>query len=173
MSTEDRYFRWLYETAISFVEHYETLLGVLHSITFFSRVLLDDNRIKDAISLRQMFEDQTQTTLDSLREPSVLEVLVVLAQDLSFQTMDEEDIQIAFGEMLDNFKLSQWHDAVWSQKPFEAEHDTRLTVHRWLDRTEITDRVPFPVYENGKLVDTRDIELWYQMQLYNRSIDHF
>ena len=173
MTDEEHYFRWLCETAVSFVEHYDTLLGVLHSIVFYSPVPLDDNRVKDAISLRQMFEDETQTSLDSLKEPSVLEVLIVLAQDLSFQTMDEEDIQIAFAEITSNLGIDLWCDEAWATTPFKAEHDVRLTIRQWLDRSEMTPRTPFPVYEDGKLKDTRDIELWYQMQLYNRSIDHF
>lgn len=173
MPDEKRYFEWLYAWAISFVEHYRTLLGVLHSIVFFSNVQMDDNRIADAISLREHFARDGMADLSSLEEPSVLEILVVLAEDLSFQTMDEEDVQIAFGEILCNLGLSKWTDENWAKDPFGAEHDTRLTIHRWLDREEITDRVPFPVRENGKLVDTRRIELWYQMQLYNRSIDQF
>ena len=173
MPDTQRYFEWLYGRAISFVEHYRTLCSVLHTIMFFSNVPMDDNRIADAVSLRTMFETEAQADLSELREPSVLEMLVVLAQDLSFQTMDEEDIQIAFAEILGNLGLSKRIDECWAAEPFEAEHDTRLTIHRWLDREELTLRTPFPVFENGELVDTRRIELWYQMHLYNRSIDQF
>lgn len=156
---EETYFNWLSAKVLPLNSYnYQGLLLVLHRTEFVWVVSGDDNREADGLDMRRDF----LTELNLQQDPawfdspvSVLEVLVAISREASFQT----DIPVAdwFWKLIENLKLNEYRHVS------DAEiSEIQEILHTFLWRTYRPngDGGLFPMHSAPR--DQRKVELWYQ-----------
>lgn len=156
---EDLYFDWLCaKVRLDRTPNYLELFRILHSHRFEVVHASDENRVADAIELREIFLSETNILGDDDwfgQESSVFEVLIAFSERASFQIeMSSKDW---FWQFITNLRLEDFR---------RASRSDRHTIHRVLDRfvqrtyESNGDGGLFPLRRPRR--DQREIEIWYQ-----------
>lgn len=166
MRYDERYYIWL----ISFIDsdkhspkHYNKLLRQLHEIDFIYYYPKDQNRAIDGIDLRYQYDNQS--ILYSEEDTcSVLEMMIALAIRMERDIMHDDDL----GD-----RTSKWFwEMIRSLGLIDSTDDNPYTENYIYD--VIDDFMARNYAPNGygglfaidDVVDIRDREIWYQMQMY-------
>lgn len=162
---EHAYFNWLYAKVADVHEtdpklKYEKLFSIFHRHEFFWTVIGDDNRVEDALALRDDFMEMSGLTGEFEEECSVLELLISFARRAG-QTSGLPT-QFWFWTMVENLGLSEMTDAA---DPDENVIHTVLDVFVNRQYDELGRGGIFPLREAQH--DQRFIELWYQFNEYS------
>lgn len=147
-------------------DHYHKLCEFLDTIPYRWSIDLDENRMLDAMTLREEYIDlhggRGRAFVNG--EVSVFEVLVALSIRMEHICYDSEDDKTGerFIEMIHNLAI-QFNNLRWND---EVQKTVEERVRVWLDRE--FDRFgygsPFP--NKRAKEDQRKVELWYQMNKY-------
>lgn len=172
---DEKYFSWLYRKIGAVTNrnpergHWE-LAKRLYSTKFLHFVPNDVNRAVDGMALREEFLDRhpniewDQNWMDL--ECSMLEMLIALSRRANYHT-DAGALSGGtlgwFWELMGNVELSQYTDAVWSNRCLE---ETDRILNRINNRTYMPSGRGglFPLIRPEQ--DQRKVELWYQMSAY-------
>lgn len=136
------------------------LFEILDEIPFESLVLGDENRVADALYMRHLWESDRNYHISASDKPvSLLEIMVILSQDLSFMCtglVENSSVERWFDEMINNLQLN------FSQN----DDENRRILERVVARQYGSDGVGglFPLLNPGQ--DQRKIELWGQANEY-------
>lgn len=166
-------------------DYFQWLCGIVHAddpdCSFYSlmRALFehefrwsvdnDGNRAIDGEGLRDDFSDQSlYLDYSSIGGPcTVLEMLIALAMRIDDEIMwqpTESRTIVWFWEMIGNLGIDEYDDEHWEEPTSRNMVD--YILDRWLDRRFRMDGIGgiFPMREADE--DQRDVEIWYQMNLY-------
>lgn len=172
---DERYLGWLYgqvasvKTRAKARTHWH-LFRQLQDTIFVAFIPFDENRIADGKDLRYEYlkeiGEQEQGVQEWLRTPcSMLELLIVLARQLSFET--DDPVKYWFWRLIYTVDLD-YND-------LEYNEDVEEVVADILDRIIWRSYDPdgtgglFPLKDPRE--DQRDVELWYQLNAY--LIEHY
>lgn len=168
---KSEYFRRLVDMVIN-KKHpkidYIPLLDLLNSMKFEIIDKKDEDRVSDGEYLRHKFCDE-EGIYEHLYEfdgtdVSVLEVLIGLAERLSFQTWDfstgKHDIPDCFWEILRNLDIEKY--SAGNYKPLNIKEKVRIWMFRRFKKNGSGS--PFPL-QNAKN-DQRFVDLWGQLNAY-------
>lgn len=155
---DNLYFDWLCANVkLDRTANYLELFRIMHMHEFISIVELDDNRIADALELREKFAQEVRVDdLSWLYEGcSVFEVLIAFSEKAAFQI----DIpgQEWFWQFITNLKLDHYN---------RVSRDERRIIdnilHRFVMREYESngDGGLFPLRRPRR--DQRRVEIWYQ-----------
>lgn len=172
---DELYFEWLYSQVGNVKirtksRTYWSLLRQLYIHEYVWIIPNDDNRVEDGRDLRiEFLESMGYQDVDESWMGlgcSFLEMLIAVSRRLEFE--DGRSLRDWFWQLLENLELDYLTDALFS------EEDTELV-------NAVMDTVIFRIYQpdgRGGLFplryaeeDQRDVELWYQMQLYLLELD--
>lgn len=156
---EDMYFDWLCaKVKRDRTATYLELLRILHRHQFVPVHSADENRVADAIELRDYFLSETGVDVESTwydSGVSILEVLISFSERASFQI--NMSPQEWFWQFMTNLRLDEYR---------------RVTSLDRQDISDILDRFVMRNYEpngDGGLFplrrpkhDQREVEIWYQ-----------
>lgn len=172
MSThfDERYLTWLYqqvgnpEVRVKSRSHWQ-LLGQLYQKEFLYFVPNDKNRAANGCELRAEFVEVCGVPFLELgwmeRPCSVLEVLVDLSRDLSFQTGGE--VSAWFWELLDNIGLKGYSDRYYNRSSFnQIDQVINRVLYRQYAQSGVGGLFPL----KWPADDQREVELWYQLSAY-------
>lgn len=159
---DNEYYKWLLNRINYDDTDYDDILETLFNTPFTWSVANDDNRAEDGIVLRSTFmsEEGWNTEPCSDEECSVLEMMIALAIRIEDDIMwDGEYDRTAkwFWEMFRNLEL--------------GEADSILDVYDILEKFMLREYEfdgtggLFPLKETAS-EDQREVEIWYQAQLY-------
>lgn len=155
MRSDTTYFEWLCERVDIWGKEEETadyLFKMLYSYHF----ILDENRSRAGLNLRQEFTDIYHAPDEELKTGpcTVFEMLVALA--MSFSENADIPVGTAYHEMIRNLDLSAR----------KTEYEVNRIVTDWLDGSFDKDGKgsPFPVIHYTG--DVRILDLWSQMNIY-------
>jgi hypothetical protein len=117
---DELYFRWLYEQVADpgFDDEdltYWEVLKVLFSVDFAFIIRMDENRVEDGKALRRRFVEEkglTGVSRDWIEIGcSVLELMVAMAERLSFLDLEEAPAYYWFWELMKNLGLDRYSDS--------------------------------------------------------------
>lgn len=161
------YFDWLCMVAVPDGYHrleYSMLLNTLMETEFYWLVPRDENRARDGLELRDLYEQETGETCDFDGPCTVLEMMLALAMRCNDEIMyDPEDPNRAdqwFWTMICNLKVD-----VFDNKHF-SKIDTEEILEKFLDRKyeNFGQGVCFCLFPPPKLsTNFYRSELWYQL----------
>lgn len=166
---DSRYLDWLYSQIAPVsnknpARSFWKLAEQMFHKEFFWHIPNDDNRIGDAIDLREEFILATDAERDqNFMEIgcSFLEMLVALCR----RAVDESshDVYWWFRRILDNLNLGEYVDEHYDDEVYILVDDVLQVV---IDRTYRPDGVGglFPLRNPEH--DQREVEIWYQMATY-------
>lgn len=174
MTIEDKirnaYFEWMIDLVcnnrFSKDISYRKLLTLLHTIEFRYSIDRDENRAMDGVYLRYYysFTNGYDDLSEFLEGPcSVLEMMVALAikcEDIMDDTAYGDRTAQWFWGMVTNLGLGGMYD---------AKFDKRVAIdciERFLDRDYAPNGKGGLFTVRGPHPDMRDLEIWYQMNLY-------
>lgn len=170
---KESYLSWLCSIAgaenNAFGNRYYILFKTLHEIPFTVIIDRDNNRLNDALKLREMFKDNTcyaiYDCIDAL-PVSFLELLISLALRMEFIISSSEDIDETckwVWILLENLNLEWFDDITWDDN---SEVEVHYICQRVMDRTYEFDGKGgiFPL--KACKDDLRGVELWYQMNYF-------
>lgn len=164
------YFRWLCKRVYRRSEYnYRWLLQLLNNREFYWSVPNDDDRLKDGLTLREIYADTHPSFLPVDRsEPcSILEVLIALADRIEYILADDakgDRTAKWFWMMIKNLGLEQFHDSSFDDQRTHTTINYILTqfVNRTYDRQGHGSL--FPSKKPDK--NLARVEIWYQMMAY-------
>lgn len=177
MTNSEIYFDWLCQkisypddTENEKINPYDELLRYLHSVTFVPIIDMDWNRRDDGIDLRYRFGYESDIEPEVIHdtvdiEPcSMFEMMVALAIRVEEHIMADDDIGDRtpgwFWSMIESLGLQhQTNDNI--NLSYIAH-----TVNRFMNRQYEPDGKGGLVTIPGCPEDLRDVEIWYQMQMY-------
>lgn len=169
-SLDERYLDWLYDQVAlvktrTGARSFRRLFEQMHKTIFVAIVSHDENRIADARDMRYEFLAQHKNErgdLDWMRAPcSMLELLIVLSRQLSFEMDDNTDAW--FWHLVDVLNLEQFNDHKYTRKAQEVVGSTLDRVI-WRTYEPSGEGGLFPLRDPRR--DQRKIELWYQLNAY-------
>lgn len=171
---DELFFEWLYSRVADAREtdpsrtHW-LLFKQLYSTEFFWIIPNDDNRIFDGKELRREFlnSKRTRAPLEWLDLGcSVLEMMVGLAQRISFEDLKQREPRYWFWELLRNLGLDGHTDDVNPRNVVDREIDVEDCLNNVIYRTYRPNGHGgfFPL--RGPCDDQRDVDIWYQMGMY-------
>lgn len=116
------YFNWLCDL-VDIGPNYYNLLSRLNNTTFYSNILMDDNRAIDGIDLRYKFANEAgfdqriiASTIDT-EKCSVLEMMVALAIRCDLLvTDDNSEVSNIFFDMIKNLQLDKMTDGNFNKQ---------------------------------------------------------
>lgn len=169
----EEYYSWLCDLVETNKEDrsYFLLTSALFSKDFKWYVPNDDNRIADALELRERFcEEELNIDYDPgafNKECSMLELMIGLAYRCEFVMSDlDGDIPMVdwFWKMIDNIGLDLFDDEEWANPNVRVIVDE--SMNDIIERRYKRDGKGglFPLKNSKK--DQRKLELWYQMSAY-------
>lgn len=172
-----RYFDWLCQLVCD-AKHpygrYSDLLNHLHNVQFEYILDMDENRLMDGIDMRYRFgrengyHDSMIATLLGNRPCSILEMMVALAVRCEEHIMEDPDLGDRTGEwfwgMVKSLGLESMDDRVYNSDFVD------LTLEQFLNRTYARDGRGGLFTVKGCREDMRDIEIWYQLNMYLNTI---
>lgn len=163
------YFRWL----VSFVrseyqgKSYWNMLYQLFHTPYIFELEMDANRANDGLDLRRRFEDETGFAMDFNWPCSVLEMTVALAlrieTDIMYIPNKGDRTYIWFWTMIENLDLLRMSDDCYD------EVVVRAIIFNFLNRMYEPDGKGGLFYVPGHN-DMKDMEIWYQMNMYLNSL---
>lgn len=136
------------------------LFRLLDETPFESLVRGDENRVADAMYARHLWLVDKKYDINMNQKPvSLLEIMVILSQDLSFMCaglVTNSSVDRWFNEILRNLQLDSCH----------GEWEKRRILERVVAREYGTDGTGglFPLRNPAK--DQRKVELWMQANEY-------
>lgn len=154
---------------------YYHLLNLLHTIKFEWTVKNDDNRISDALEIREEYIEKTGTDLFSNDDVSVLEVLIGIIHRMMYLMYGENrgvTTSKLFIELLYNLKIHEYTDLMFLKKGKASfiQRDVCKKIDKMIKRKYKKNGQGglFPLKSIGKSsnLDLRNAELWYQMMYY-------
>lgn len=176
---KNQYFNWLIELVLpNEIDriNYHELLKTLYFYEYVPSMDRDINRIADAYELRKTFSFKCNFPFDYIvtdlnEQCSMLEMMVALSNRIEDTIMFDPEygnrIDVWFKEMLSSMLLIEQ-----TNSNYDAE---------WINyRIKIFNNRQYEVNGQGSLftvsnpnVDMRDLEIWYQMQLYLSEYDKY
>lgn len=169
-SLDERYLDWLKSQVVdvkprSRTRTFNSLLQQLYETIFVALVPYDENRIADAKALKYEFladaEDEQGDYQWTHAPSSMLEVLLVLSRQLSFEM--DDDVRPWFWHLIEMLDLEQFNDREYDEHAKEVI-DEALARVIWR-RYEPSGRGGlFPLRSPER--DQRKVELWYQLNAY-------
>lgn len=147
---------------------YIPLLDLLHSMKFEIMLQSDEDRVKDGEYLREKWLSE-EDLYEYLHEfdgdyVTVLEVLVALADRLSFQIGDnctgDHSISECFWEIMKNLDLEKY--SAGNYKPINIKDKVRIWMYRKFKKDGSGG--PFPLEKSR--FDQRNLTIWQQMNDY-------
>lgn len=168
---EDDYFNWLLEQVDMIkrpiTDQYMHLFHILNAVDFYSDHPMDDNRIEDALSLRDRYDSISGDGVYLTSKASVLEVILALSikfHDILYDAEIDDPPSDRFWEMLDNTGLLLCNDDEYGQGWDETYVCDIITTLLDKQYGRNGSGSLFPVRRSRK--DHRRLELWYQMHDY-------
>ena len=159
---DNEYYRWLLDKINYDDTDYDLVLETLFSIEFIWSVANDDNRAEDGIVLRSIFMSDEGWNSEPCEDCgcTVLEMMIALAMRIENDVMwDGEQDRTAkwFWEMFRNLGLDM----------ADTERDVRDIIDVLMLREYDYDGLGglFPL-GNYASEDQRNVEIWYQANLY-------
>lgn len=170
----DRYLEWMYGIVCNdqYTNNlsYHKLFSALYDTEFYSIISKDDNRADDGIDLRYIFADDClvdqRTIANEIdnRPCSVLEMMIALSLRIENDIMDNPDVGNRVGQwfwgMIVNLGLGGMND-----KNFDIDLVDRI-MNDFLNRNYHKDGRGGLFKTNNSSKDMRNIDIWYQMNLY-------
>lgn len=161
MKTIDHdYYRWLVSKIFTPPNKtFDTLFDMLHSQEFVWIVPNDDNRVADALELRDEFMNGKEGSL-TLGGATLLEVIVSLSQRAAFIAGSGPE-QWAW-ILIKNLDMSRYHDPLNDADMMSIQD----LMERLIWRTYRPDGFGgfFPLKNPEE--DQREVEIWYQLNSY-------
>lgn len=119
------YFKWLVTLVRG--NSYTRLLYLLYQTEYIWYLVLDENRAKGGLTLRDRFAYQEGINLDDVRDGpcSVLEMLIVLAERMSEQ--NDEEMGHNFWILIRNLDIKESDDEI-------DENRVKFLIRSWLSR---------------------------------------
>lgn len=156
---------------------YIYLSRLLHTIPFEWSVRNDDNRIADALEIRNSYIEETGISKSIFKDEdvSVLEILVGIIFRMMYVMYGETrgvTPSKLFVELLSNLKLTDYSDLTFLQtkRPAVIRRDVCTKVDKMLFRrytkSGLGGLFPLKRISNRTKLDLRKVELWYQMMHY-------
>lgn len=172
-----RYFDWLCELVCDpkhLYSRYSDLLSHLHNVQFEYILDMDENRLLDGIDMRYRFGRENQcpepmiaTLLDN-HPCSVLEMMVALAVRCEEHIMEDSDLGDRTGqwfwEMIKSLGLESMDNRKYNSDFID------LILEQFMNRTYAQDGKGGLFTVEGCQEDMRDIEIWYQLNMYLKTI---
>lgn len=166
---DERYLEWLYSHIGTLgnrnpARSHWLLAEELYRIEFTQFVPNDDNRIADAMQLREEFIINTGAERDpSWMELgcSVFEMLVALCKRVEFESA--HDSYYWFWRIITNLNLDPYSDEQFDEQVRLIVQDTFAMVINRTYRRDGTGGL-FPL--RRPILDQRRVEIWYQMSAY-------
>lgn len=156
---DNQYFDWLCaKVKMNRGSTYLELLRILYRFEFLIVHPLDENRVLDALELRDEFKHITNIDLTKelfQEEVSVLEVLIAFSERASFQI--DMTPKEWFWQFITNLNLEEF------QHPNLKDQERILDIlHRFVTRNYLSngDGGLFPLRRPKH--DQREVEIWYQ-----------
>jgi hypothetical protein len=168
MRDEERYFKWLYGTIEHPFSMYTKLFAVMCDVEFVALVPFDQNRIGDALRLRNQFSNETGVLNRALMglPVTVLEVLVGLSErmwELAYDPDNDNSSLYWFWMLVRNLGLTDYDDPNCDEEDLSRIRDILVKfVNREYEENGTGGLFPLDYPEE----DQREVELWYQMQHY-------
>lgn len=165
------YFQWLCDKAGGY--GYKELLYILHDIEFApSKDDPDLNRAIDGMNLRWIFASENELDIPEEywnRPCSLLELFVSLAvamDDIMYTPDQLAGVSTWFLSMMTNMGLAGCTDREFASNRAAFTKRVRSKADIFLNREYGPDGYggPFPMY--GIETDMRNVELWYQMNMF-------
>lgn len=169
MALAGEYYEYLlYLMGADAPEHrnYSLLLSDLYDIPFTYSHPMDENRVLDALDMRReyLFDRGYDIRDDFMdRDVSVFEILAALSRRIEIEVTGEpgeDDISRWFWVCLGNLGVLEFEDSRYDRGLVRYKLD--FWMLRQYDRHGKGGI--FPVEKNG--IDQREIDIWYQGQLY-------
>ena len=172
----DEYFDWMYKKVLGNNKTYRNLLRFLDSVEFRYTIEKDGNRAADGVSLRYLFgldkkypDSMIATMLDD-HEPSVLEMMVALANRVEQNLMTDftkgDRTGVWFFAMIDSLGLTAQVDS-------NFDYDfCRRAINRFMTHSYNKNGKGglFTIHDSNK--DMRQEEIWCQLMWYlNEHVD--
>lgn len=167
---DERYLNWLYGQVAPVRKRrsnntYFYLFQQLHETIFVAIVPHDENRIADGRDLRYEYlaeHEDEQGDLEWTRSPcSMLELLIVLSRQLSFEMDDKAESW--FWHLVQVLGFQQFNDRDYNDL---SQEEIATTLERVIWRTYEPNGEGglFPLRNEER--DQRKVELWYQLNAY-------
>lgn len=172
MTDIDIYFEWLCQKIKdpNDDKSYEMLLSFLHSEPFVPIMEMDKNRLYDGIDLRYRFGYEADLDPEYVREVidtnpcSVLEMMVALSIRIEEHIMSNEDVGDRtykwFWTMIESLGMAREYDGLFNL------YFCQNALDRLMDRTYKSNGKGGLVTIPGCPEDLREVEIWYQIQMY-------
>jgi hypothetical protein len=162
---ENAYFDWLCaKVKQDNTPNYLELFRILHTHVFVPYHSADENRVADAIELREFFLSDYQLDLSLANELdeqcSVFEVLVAFADKAAFQIEDMNE-QEWFWQFITNLRLEDYRRASTSDRFVIIDILNRFVMRGYESNG---DGGLFPLRRPKQ--DQREVEIWYQFCAY-------
>lgn len=156
------YFEWLIsQIEVPGDETYNDLFERLHNVEFVWTVPNDDNRIADALELREEFFTRTKKKGTLINEwTSILEIVVSLSRRVAW-TADGQPRPWAW-HLLENLRLDKASDPLMDRKANEVDDILEALVWRTYDRDGRGGFFPL----RQTVEDQTKQEIWHQMNAY-------
>ena len=164
----DKYYDWLcqfvYDETNSFHNSYKRLLKDLYSREFYWKMVMDENRAKDGVALRDRYEFDTHIPSGKEGSCSVLEMMIALAIRCEEHIMGDPDIGDRTGQwfwaMIVNMGLGPYTDSRFDEKAVDS------VVTSMLDRKYKSNGEGGLFIVDNCGYDLRRVEIWYQLCWY-------
>lgn len=161
-----KYYEWL----ISQIDYpknksYKDLFERMHNFEFIWFVPNDDNRIHDALDLRNEFLDRTSNKL-SLNGASILEIIVSLSRHVAFISGIGNEYTWAW-KLIKNLHLHKMTDPLSIDRAQKIDDILYALVWRTYDSNGQGGFFPL----KNPHEDQRKVEIWYQLNAYLIEMD--
>ena len=165
-----QYFEWLKSQVdfLDFPEKYDRLFSALQARIFTYKHPMDKNRAMDAISMRDLYREETEKRAPSnVLPPTVLEFFVAISKRMNYicSSFDQDKTKEIFWRLMANLKLNDMSDVRY--EILGGDRQVNDILDRFLDRqyeVDGSDGGLFPMARPRQ--NQREIEIWYQMNQY-------
>ena len=173
-----QYFEWMVSILIPDVNKrvvYSNLLDTLNSLEFIPSMDMDYNRFNDGVELRFRFGDENGFGKASIscyldtHPCSMLEMMCALSLRIEETIMSDPEIGdrtwIWFDEMLNSLGFI-------NQTNYNFDYNLILSNINAFNRRQYESNGRGGLFTiDDPTVDVRDLEIWYQMNLYIKQVD--
>lgn len=173
-----QYFEWMVSILIPDVNKrvvYSNLLDTLNSLEFIPSMDMDYNRFNDGVELRFRFGDENgfgKTSISCYLDThpcSMLEMMCALSLRIEETIMSDPEIGdrtwIWFDEMLNSLGFI-------NQTNYNFDYNLILSNINTFNRRQYESNGRGGLFTiDDPTVDVRDLEIWYQMNLYIKQVD--
>ena len=167
MDVRDEYFEWIFQKILG--HRYRNLLRYLFDREFYFDIPMDENRLIDGVDLRYRFADEVGIPVMVIDKKfdnskcSVLEMMVALSIRIEESIMYDPEYgdrtSVWFWEMIKSLDIDM--------KDYEYdEYYVASSVSNFLNRNYLPNGKGGLFTIPNTNVDLRNVEIWYQMNLY-------